>query len=194
MPLPLNLTVHELSAYVSTRVVLCKYWIAVPLASVFAVAAQFVPNNKFSRHFGSSSDQFVWTFSDIFAGGSDLLSAYLTSAWGLYLFIYVFIFLFLFYQMHCLYGARDEAQSLPKNDEWNPVHGALFWPKKWTPGSFPAAEHAGCWLTETSQKRHENLTVSAACWRVCSCARNDVRYSNREHPELYGRGTTSALN
>lgn len=91
MPLPLNLTVHELSAYVSARVVLCKYWIAVPLASVFAVAAQFVPNNKFSRHFGRSSDQFIWTFSDIFAGGSDLLSAYLTSAWGLYLFIYLFL-------------------------------------------------------------------------------------------------------
>lgn len=146
---------HELSAYVSACVVLCKYWIAVPLASVFAARAQFVPNNKFSRHFGRSSDQFVWSFRDIFAGGSDLLSAYLTSAWGLCPPP----------QIHCLYGARDEAQSLPKNDEWNPVHGALLWPKKWTPGSFPAADHSGCRLTETSQsqERHEDLTVWAAC-------------------------------
>lgn len=52
---------------------------AVPLASVFAARAQFVPNNKFSRHFGRSSDQFVWSFRDNFAGGSDLLSVYLTS-------------------------------------------------------------------------------------------------------------------
>lgn len=181
---------HELSAYVSAWVVLCKYWIAVPLASVFAARAQFVPNNKFSSHFGRSSDQFVWSFRDIFAGGSDLLSAYLTSAWGL---------------------CRPPPNSL---SVWSPRWSSVIaqeWRTKSSARRPLVAEKVNTRKFSCSRTCmmpiDRNVSVAGATWRspgvsrmwriswrVCSCAFNDVRFSNREHPEPYGRGTTSARN
>lgn len=178
----------------SAHVVLCKYWIAVPLASVFAVAAQFVLNNKFSCHFGRSSDQFVWSFRDIFAGGSDLLSAYLTSAWSL-------CFVFLFFLPNAL-SVWSPRWSSVIAQEWRMKSSARrpLVAEKVNTRKFSCSRTCRMLIdrnvsvAEAIWRSHSVSRIWRISWRACSCASNDVRFSNREHPEPYGRGTTSALN
>lgn len=166
-------------------VVLCKYCIAVPLASVFAARAQFVPNYKFSLVVVTLAAAQINSF-----GASEIFLPEGPTFFPL--------------------------TSRPPNSlsVWSPRWSSVIaheWRMKSSARRPLVAEKVD--TRKFSCRRtcrmpiDRNVSVAEATWRspgvshmwrisrrVCSCAFNDVRFSNREHPEPYGRGTTSARN